>query len=222
MTAESKYRQLQNVFPNVSRETFERLLAFEALFLKWSKSFNLAAPSTLETFWMRHVLDSVQLATIRSPSGVWIDLGSGGGLPGIVMAILMRDTPGGMVHLVESNGKKSAFLRNAVLETGAAGCVHQCRIEESATEIPEADVVTARALAALPALMTFSEAWLDGGAIGLFHKGREYREEIKLARDAWQFDLIEHKSLVDPESAILEISLHHARNRRRVAATKEV
>ncbi len=222
MTTDSKYEQLHNVLPSVSRETFERLLTFEALFLKWSKSFNLAAPSTLETFWMRHILDSVQLATIRTPSGVWIDLGSGGGLPGIIMAILMRDIPDGMVHLIESNGKKSAFLRNAVLETGAAGCVHQCRIEDAAAEIPEADVVTARALTALPALMKLSEPWLKGGAIGLFHKGREYREEIKLARDAWQFDLIEHKSLVDPESAILEISLHHAQNRRGVAATKEV
>ena len=203
-----KHQQLKTLLPDVSRETFGALLTYESLFLKWSKTFNLAAPSTLGNFWQRHVIDSAQLAAIRKPSGVWVDIGSGGGLPGIVMAILMHEGPGGVVHLVESNGKKAAFLRNALLETGAAGIVHQIRIEDTFREIAKADVVTARAVANLSALLTLSKPWLDGGATALFHKGREFREEIKLARGDWQFCLIEHPSVVAAQSAILEIRLN--------------
>ncbi len=208
--SELKYRQLQTLLTDVSRETFDRLVAYESLFLKWSKAFNLAAPSTLNNFWQRHVIDSAQIAVIRKPSGVWVDLGSGGGLPGIVMAILMRESPGGIVHLVESNGKKAAFLRNALLETGAVGVVHQIRIEDAAREIDKADVITARALASLPTLMNLARPWFDSGATALFHKGREFREEIKLTRDGWSFDLIEHVSVADSQSAILEIRLNQA------------
>ncbi len=200
-----KFQQLKAVIPDVSRETFDRLIAYELLFLKWSKAFNLAAPSTLSNFWQRHVIDSAQLAAIVRPSGVWIDLGSGGGLPGLVSAILMRQSPEGMVHLIESNGKKAAFLRNALLETGAAGRVHQIRIEDADRVIPRVNVVTARALASLSTLLQLSKPWLDAGAVALFHKGREFREEIKVARGERLFHLIEHKSVADAESAILEI-----------------
>ncbi len=191
--------------PDVSRETFLRLLAFEALFLKWSKAFNLAAPSTLNELWERHILDSAQLAAIRKPQGVWLDIGSGGGLPGVIMAIFMADTTDGHVHLVESNGKKAAFLRTALNETGAKGTIHNIRIEDAPKAINRADVMTARALAALPKLFDLSRHWLASGATGLFHKGREYRSEIKVARDEWQFDLLEHASAIDGESIILEI-----------------
>ncbi len=201
----NRFHQLQAVLPNVSRETFERLVAYELLFLKWSKAFNLAAPSTLHEFWQRHVLDSAQLAAVMQLSGVWLDLGSGGGLPGIVVSILMRESPGGVVHLVESNGKKAAFLRSALLETGGAGLVHQVRIEDAIKIVPSVNVITARALASLPALLKLARPWLDQGATALFHKGREFREEIKVARDAMPFDLIEHTSVADPQSAILEI-----------------
>jgi 16S rRNA (guanine527-N7)-methyltransferase len=119
--AEQKFHALQRIVPDVSRETFQRLLAFEALFLKWSKAFNLAAPSTLADLWDRHILDSAQLISIERPHDTWLDLGSGGGLPGVIMAIFMAEAKGGHVHLVESNGKKIAFLRSAISETGAAG-----------------------------------------------------------------------------------------------------
>jgi 16S rRNA (guanine527-N7)-methyltransferase len=202
---EKKYQKLRKILPDVSRETFERLLAYETLFLKWSKAFNLAAPSTLTEFWDRHILDSAQLAVIEKPIGVWVDIGSGGGLPGIVISILLRETQNGLIHLVESNGKKAAFLRQALIETGGSGQVHQVRIEDAYPEIGPAAVVTARALAPLPALILLAHPWLSTGAKGLFHKGREYREEVKAASDEWRLDLIEHQSAADAASAILEI-----------------
>jgi 16S rRNA (guanine527-N7)-methyltransferase len=220
--SDAKLKQLQAVLPDVSRETFELLLTFEQLFFKWSIAFNLAAPSTLSDFWWRHVVDSAQIAAIRKPSGIWIDLGSGGGLPGIVMAILMRESPGGVVHLVESNGKKAAFLRHALLETASSGAVHQIRIEDARHEIPRADVITARALADLRQLMKYSRPWLEGGSTAIFHKGREFREEIKQARDGMQFHLIEHASLADTASAILEISLNAIRESFEFKAAQEV
>jgi 16S rRNA (guanine527-N7)-methyltransferase len=202
---ENKFQKLKQILPGVSRETFARLLAYEALFLKWSRSINLAAPSTLAEFWERHVLDSAQLAAILHPSGAWVDIGSGGGLPGIVISVLLRESGNGQIHLVESNGKKAAFLRQALLETGGSGRVHASRIEDAYAQIGQVNVVTGRALAPLPALIALAHPWLNRGATGLFHKGRDYREEVKAARDEWHIDLIEHQSLVDPNSAILEI-----------------
>lgn len=200
-----KFQSLRQLLPYVSRETFERLLVYEALFFKWSKAINLAAPSTLGEFWDRHILDSAQIASIQKPDGIWLDIGSGGGLPGIVMSILLRESPAGLIHLVESNGKKAAFLRQALIETGGSGQVHTVRIEEAYDEIGPVAIVTARALAPLPMLISLAHPWLKSGARGLFHKGREYREEIKAARDDWHIDLIEHISSVDATSAVLEI-----------------
>ncbi len=208
--SDKKYKDLQSILPDVSRETFLRLITFEALFLKWSKSFNLAAPSTLNDLWQRHILDSAQLVSVQKPDGQWLDIGSGGGLPGVIMAIFMAETADGYVHLVESNGKKAAFLRTALSETGARGSIHNIRIEDAPKEIGSVNVVTARALASLPKLLELSQPWLSNHAIALFHKGREYRSEIKLARDEWQFDLLEHVSAIDRESVVLEIrSLQH-------------
>ena len=209
------------MLPDVSRETYERLEAYEALFLKWSKAFNLAAPSTLEHFWSRHILDSAQLSIVRKPSGIWLDIGSGGGLPGVVMAIMMSQTQGGMVHLVESNGKKAAFLRNAILETGASGVVHQMRIEDAPGRVPQPEVITARALTSLSDLLRLTGPWLDRGAVALFHKGRDFRAEVKQARDARPFDLIEHTGKVDPASVILEICAQTAPTTHQNGAAKE-
>lgn len=202
---DAKYARLIEILPQVSRETFLRLVAYENLFLKWSKAFNLAAPSTLQDFWSRHILDSAQLAKIRKPEGMWVDLGSGGGLPGIVMAILLSESADGHIHLVESNGKKAAFLRQALLETGGAGQVHNMRIDQAFAKIGPTNTVTARALAPLSSLLSLAKPWMSTGATALFHKGREYREEVKAAGDYWQFDLLEHTSVVDLESTVLEI-----------------
>ncbi len=201
-----KYEQLRRVVPDVSRETFERLLTYEALFLKWSKSFNLASTATLQEFWSRHVLDSAQLFTIKQPNGTWLDIGSGGGLPGIVVAIMMAGNHGAHIHLVESNGKKAAFLRTALIETAAAGTVHQSRIEDAPQMIGTVNVVTARAVSKLGNVFELTLPWLANGAIGLFHKGQDFRREIIETRGAWRIDLVEHRSAIDPSSVILEIT----------------
>ena len=200
-----KFEQLRRVVPDVSRETFDRLLAYEQLFMKWSKSFNLASPATLHEFWSRHVLDSAQLFTIKEPKGTWLDIGSGGGLPGVVTAIMMRESTGAHAHLIESNGKKVAFLRTALLETGAAGTVHQSRIEDAPNIITAVDIVTARAVSSLERLFQLTSPWLLNGATGLFHKGRDFQREFDETRGAWRADLIKHVSVIDPASVIVEV-----------------
>ena len=206
----NKFEQLKRVVPDVSRETFERLLAFEALFFKWSNSFNLASSATLPEFWSRHILDSAQLFAIKKPTGIWLDVGSGGGLPGIVTAIMMVENNGAHVHLIESNGKKVAFLRTALLQTGAAGTVHLSRIENAPSIIPSVDIVTARAVSGLGNLFELTFPWLLKGATALFHKGHDFQLEIDETRGAWHYDLVEHVSVIDPASVILEIrSLMH-------------
>ena len=190
---------------DVSRETLSRLEHFVTLFGKWSRAINLVAPSTLPAIWERHVLDSVQLYALRPGPRRWVDLGSGGGFPGVVMAILLAETGGGHVDLVESNHKKAAFLRQALAETGAAGSVHAIRIENAGSVLPPCDAVCARALASLDGLLTYARPWLAAGAGGYFHKGRDYRREIDNARRRHQFDLIEHRSVVDADSVILQI-----------------
>ncbi len=200
------FDSLKAILPDVSRETFERLVQFEQIFRHWSAKINLAAPSALENLWARHILDSAQLAGLRDLRGTWLDLGSGGGFPGIVLAILMRDCDDVHLHLVESIGKKSAFLRTVLSATAAKGLVHNKRIDVMPDLVPRADIVTARALAPLSGLLELAFPWLGAGATGLFHKGREYRQEIAAARDEWAFDLIEHRSKLDTNSVILEIS----------------
>lgn len=205
MTSQN-YETLQSIAPDVSRETFDRLQIFEQMFRKWSAKINLAAPSALENLWSRHILDSAQLASLQKPDGIWLDLGSGGGFPGIILAILMRDHSESHIHLVESVGKKAVFLKLALMETGGEGTVHNMRINEAASSIVGVNFVTARALAPLPELLELANPWLSRGATALFHKGREFKEELALARDDWAFDLIEHESKVDAQSVILQIS----------------
>ncbi|MEX3010822.1 16S rRNA (guanine(527)-N(7))-methyltransferase RsmG [Hoeflea sp. TYP-13] len=182
-----------------------RLEHFVALFEKWSKTINLAAPSTLPQIWERHVLDSAQLYGLNPGPKRWVDLGSGGGFPGVVTAILLTETGGGHVDLVESNQKKAAFLRQALAETGARGAVHAVRIEKAAEDLSGYDAVSARALTDLDGLLTYSMPWLKDGATAFFHKGRDYRREIANARSRWSFDLVEHTSVVDADSVILQI-----------------
>jgi 16S rRNA (guanine527-N7)-methyltransferase len=136
----------------------------------------------------------------------WLDLGSGGGFPGIVLAILLKQRKGSRIDLVESNGKKAAFLRTAIGQFSAPGMVHAARIEAVWTKIATPDVLTARALAPLNELFKLTEPWLGDGATALFQKGRDYRREIAESRDAWSFDLIEHESVVDSDSVVLQVS----------------
>jgi 16S rRNA (guanine527-N7)-methyltransferase len=118
----------------------------------------------------------------------------------------MRQEADAHFYLIESIGKKAAFLRTALRNAAVAGIVLNERIEQAVVRIPFAHVVTARALAPLDRLIGLAEPWLSNGSVGLFHKGREFRQEIAKARDVWAFDLIEHPSKIDAESVILEIS----------------
>src|SRR5262245_30662832 len=127
----------------VSRETHERLSIFADLFQKWSKSINLVAPSTRDDLWNRHIADSSQIFQLFPIPAQWIDLGSGGGFPGVITAIFLAERNDGWVHLVESNNKKAAFLRIALAETGARGSVHPIRIEQAPVQLPVCDAISA-------------------------------------------------------------------------------
>lgn len=192
----------------VSRETQERLQHFAALFQKWAKTINLVAPSTLGDLWDRHIADSSQVFQIHPKPTTWIDLGSGGGFPGVITAIFLAEFQDGWVHLVESNHKKAAFLRTALRETHARGSVHSIRIEDAHAQIGGCGAISARALADLDGLMGYSAPWMldKEDCRGFFHKGRDYLREIDKARGRWEFDLLEHGSAVEHESVVLEIS----------------
>lgn len=193
---------------SVSRETHERLTHYVELFKKWNKTTNLAAPSTISEIWSRHIADSAQIFQLNPKPQTWIDLGSGGGLPGVVTAIFLAELQDGWVHLVESNNKKAAFLRVALAETGARGSVHPVRIEKAPEIIPECDVISARALADLDLLLEYMQPWAQKSekVKAFFNKGRDYQSEITKARGRWQFDLVKHSSVVEADSVILEIS----------------
>jgi 16S rRNA (guanine527-N7)-methyltransferase len=189
---------------NVSRETFDDLTLFEQKFRAWNNRINLVAASTLDDLWMRHIIDSAQLFGLASQARTWLDLGSGGGFPGLVLAFLLKRT-GGNIHLVESNRKKAGFLQSAVGEFDLPAHVHAVRIEDAVGRVTQPEIVTARALANLDQLLGMAAPWLNAGARALFHKGRDYRAEIEESALHWRFDLIEHRSVVDEESVILEI-----------------
>lgn len=192
----------------VSRETQERLEHFAALFQKWAKSINLVAPSTLNDFWSRHIDDSAQIFQLHPRPLRWVDLGSGGGFPGVITAILLAELDAGHVDLVESNQKKASFLRLCLRECGARGAVHAMRIEEAARSILHCEAISARALAELDQLFDYAAPWWQRNEDlrMLLHKGRDYQRELDKARGRWEFDLLEHESVVQRESVILEIT----------------
>ena len=192
---------------DVSRETQERLARFLVLFDKWSAKTNLVARSTRASVVRRHVADSLQLLDLTPEPAHWVDLGSGAGFPGLIVAIAYADIQAGWVDLVESNRKKAAFLRAAIVETGARAAVHATRIEAAQAALPLCDRVSARALTDLEQLLALSRPWFEANRScqGWFHKGRDYRREVDKARGRWRFDLVEHRSSLEPDSVILQI-----------------
>lgn len=202
----ASWTSLQEAAGPVSRETFQRLVAFQQLFLKWNRSINLAAPSTLDDVWGRHILDSAQLARIAPEAKRWADLGSGGGFPGLVLAFLLVERDGASIDLVESNRKKASFLQAVIGQFGLPARVVARRIDDSYALVSTPEIVTARALAALPALLDLSAPWLTKGSRALFHKGRDYRAEVEESTHRWAFDLVEHPSMTDAHGVILEVT----------------
>jgi 16S rRNA (guanine527-N7)-methyltransferase len=194
---------------NVSQETLDRLETHRLLLAEWSERMNLVGPKELELFWPRHALDSAQVVRLAPGARRWVDLGSGAGFPGLVVAAMLADVPGASVHLVESTGKKAAFLR-AVAEAAALPVqVFNQRIEDFGAGEGPYDVVTARALAPLPRLMAYAKPILASGAQGLFHKGADLDAELSAAKEALQgggfrADVLE--SLSDPRGRIVRIT----------------
>lgn len=192
--------------PNVSRETNERLAHYVDLLRKWNPSINLVAKSTLQFAWQRHIVDSAQVFDmVRSPVPHWVDLGSGGGFPGLVVAIMAMeaDNPSRMT-LVESDTRKCAFLRTVIRETGAKAVVLNKRIEDIAPL--EADVLSARALADLPALLAFVEQHMKPDGTAVFPKGENWQKEVQAAQSKWRFDYQFAKSETETGPVILRIT----------------
>lgn len=189
----------------VSRETFDRLARFVELLQQWSPRINLVARSTLADVWQRHIADSIQVfQSADHPVTHWADLGTGGGLPGVVVAIAaMAEGNPARVTLVESDQRKATFLRTALRETSAEAEVIAARIEE----IPPlgADVVSARAVAPLPRLLGYAGRHLARGGIGLFPKGRSWKSELQSAQQTWHFSCNPIASRTDSGAAILKI-----------------
>ncbi len=192
---------------HVSRETLERLNIIAAQVRKWQPRINLVAPSTIETLWERHIEDSMQLLPL-APSGFrhWLDLGSGGGFPALVVAALCADDPQRRFVLVESNGKKCSFLRETGRLAGLNIDVKPLRIEDfAAANQATFDVVSARALAPLPHLLALAAPFLGAGTMALFPKGQDVDAELVAARATWNLDVDLIQSQTDADASILRI-----------------
>jgi 16S rRNA (guanine527-N7)-methyltransferase len=190
----------------VSRETGARLDRFIALLLKWQDITHLIAPSTVPVLWTRHVADSLQLLALAPDAKIWVDLGTGGGFPGLVIACALQGTGGRLVHLIESNAKKAAFLREAVGATGAPAVVHGVRMEKFVESFAgRADIVTARAVSPLSSLLGQCLPLLKQRTLGLFPKGQDVEAELTEASKCWKmmFDLI--PSRTDPKARIVMV-----------------
>jgi len=185
---------------DVSRETLERLSAYLELLQRWQRAINLVGARTLKDPWRRHILDCAQLVE-HVPSGAArvVDLGSGAGLPGLILALLGLSG----VHLVESDQRKAQFLREAARATSAPVTVHATRIEQ--LEGFGADVVTARALAALPRLLDWAEPVLQPGGVCLFLKGANVERELTEARQSWHMQIEALRSRSDPSGVLLKL-----------------
>lgn len=190
----------------VSHETESRLDLFVNLFLRWQQVVQLVAKSTLPTLWTRHIADSLQLVALAPDARLWADLGSGGGFPGLIVAIALAGRPGAMVHLIESDTRKAAFLREAVRITQAPASVYNERIESVAERIGTVEVVTARALAPMDKQLLLAYPLLSTGARGLFLKGQDVDSELTEAAKSWSIDYSIQPSLTDPRGRIVLVN----------------
>jgi 16S rRNA (guanine527-N7)-methyltransferase len=191
---------------DVSRETLERLDILVAELGRWQRIKNLVGPSTLSEVWIRHIADSLQLLEQAAPGARWLDLGSGAGFPGLVVALAGIER-GLSVALVESNDRKCAFLRHVARLAGVAVTIHAERLEKIVpTYVGRADVVSARALAPLADLLTWTEPLLKTGTVGLFPKGKEAAAELTEAEKLWRFNTEILASRTDSDARIFRIA----------------
>lgn len=190
---------------NVSRETQNKLNLYFDLLRKWNDKINLVSKTTFLDADMRHFEDSLQVARLASMDvHTWVDLGSGGGFPGAVVAIWLHEhAPHMRLVLVESDQRKATFLRTVSRETHVPMTVLAKRIED--IEPLQSDIVSARALAPLPRLLEFAERHMAQAGKGLFMKGANWKEELEAAQNQWNFRWEAHKSVTNPDAVILEI-----------------
>lgn len=191
----------------VPHETVEKLELYADILRTWQKAVNLVSPATIDDIWQRHFTDSAQLLNIVPTKKSWIDLGSGGGFPGLVIAILTANQENHSVQLIESNSRKCAFLSEVARRTQTPVIIHEGRIEEIAQKgkAGKADVVTSRALAPLNTLLGLAHGFFSNDTVGLFLKGREASHEIAEARHNWHFECECVPSRTSGEGRIIEI-----------------
>jgi 16S rRNA (guanine527-N7)-methyltransferase len=190
----------------VSRETGVRLDRFVALLLKWQEITHLIAPSTVPCLWTRHIADSLQLLDLAPAAKIWVDMGTGGGFPGLIIACALYGMAGRRVHLVESNAKKAAFLREAVTATGSPAVVHAVRMEKFVeTFADRPDIVTARAVSPLNLLLGQCLPLLKAGTTGLFPKGQDVEAELTEASKYWNMTADLVPSRTDSKARIIII-----------------
>ena len=189
---------------DVSRETLARLKAYVGLLTEWNARHNLVSKSSLEDVWRRHVWDSAQLMRfVPESTNNLVDLGSGAGFPGLVLAAMLRERPGFRTVLYESIAKKCRFLEAAAERMQIAVEVCNARMEEAGPE--PFDLITARACAPLARLLGYARPFQGPKTIGLFLKGQNVEAELTEARISWRLNAVRHESLTDPSGAILEI-----------------
>lgn len=180
----------------------EGLVRFQELLAEWNEVMNLVGPLTIATYWTRHALDSAQLIPLAPEATTWADLGAGAGLPGVVLAILLKGRAGAKVHLVESMAKRCRFLEVVAKDLDLPVQIHNARAEDLKLKV---DIVTARACAPMTKLLGFAEPYLRNGATGLFLKGQEVETELTEARKAWTFDSQLRTSQSDPRGRIVQV-----------------
>lgn len=191
-------------FPDVSRETIKQLEDYVALVIKWNPVINLVARGDVVDIWDRHIEDSAQIVVLTDIGSLWVDVGSGGGFPGVVAAILLKTiSPLTKVILVESDARKAVFLRQVVLKLDLNCEIQNKRVE--AASVKAASIVSVRALAALPKLLELVEHLIEKDTVCLFMKGKTFSQELKLARDTWSFDCDVVQSKTNANGAILVI-----------------
>ena len=182
----------------------QQLEIYENLLLRWQSSINLVGRSTLDEVWTRHFLDSAQLADLAPLDRRWADLGSGAGFPGLVIALFQQTHAGGEMHLIESDKRKAAFLREVSREIGARAHIHNERCEDVLSEI-QPEVVVSRAMTDIGRLIAYAQPFVEKGGVGLFPKGRDIVVELTRASIPSNFQIVLKQSRTDPEAAIVQV-----------------
>lgn len=199
----------KQILRDVSRETISHLELFADLVKKWNPHINLVSKNTVPSIWERHILDSVQLFQFAPPSpSHWLDIGSGGGFPGIVMAVMAHEkSPNTKFTFIESDNRKATFLRTAARELGLPVRVLAERVEEA--EVQNADVVTARALTQLTDLLGLVHRHMTANGTAILPKGKSFQDEIDAARSAWDFEVKAHQSFTEADARVLVVKEIH-------------